>query len=83
MDVRRIFQDIVAPELRAIEGRFETVNAKLDALNMRIDSLEKRIDSLEKRIDSLEKRIENIRDEFHIAINIQERLAALEAKIGH
>ena len=76
MDVRRIFQDIVAPELRAIEGRFEAVNAKLDALNMRIDSLE-------KRIDSLEKRIENIRDEFHIAINLQERLPALEAKIGH
>ena len=75
MDIRKVFQDIVAPELRAIEGRFEGVNAKLDAVNLRLDSLE-------KRIDSLEKRIEEIRDEFRLAFTFHERLAALEAKIG-
>ena len=82
MDIRKVFQDVVAPELRAIEGKFEAVNVKLDALNMRIDGLDKRIDGLDKRIDGLEKRIEDIRDEFHLAISLQERIAVIEAKLS-
>ncbi len=85
--VKKALQDIVAPELRAIEGKFEAVRAEIKRLDEKIDGLDKRIDSVDKRIDSLRSefsvRFESLEREISRAIDIHERLAALEAKIGH
>jgi predicted nucleic acid-binding Zn-ribbon protein len=72
-DTRKVMQDFLAPELRAI--------------SVRLDALEKRLDSVERRFDDIERRAEKRHDEMLSAIarmsdisDLRERLARLEAK---
>ena len=72
-DSRKILQDFIAPELRAIA--------------VRLDALEKRVDRVDKRIDDNEHRAEKRHDEVMSAIrqvldlnSIQQRLARLESR---
>ena len=58
-DSRKLMQDFLAPELRAIAAR-------LDALEKRFDESEKRhekfADKIDKRFDSVDKRFDSIGD---------------------
>jgi cell division septum initiation protein DivIVA len=74
-DTRKVLQDFLAPELRA--------------LSVRLDALEKRLESLDDKVDANERRAERRHDEVMGAIrqvldlnSIQQRLARLEAKAG-
>lgn len=74
-DARKVLQDFLAPELRA--------------LSVRLDALEKRLDSLDDKVDAGERRAEKRHDEVMGAIrqvldlnSIQQRPARLEAKAG-
>jgi len=71
-DTRKVMQDFLAPELRAISAR--------------LDALEKRLDGFDKRFDDGDRRAERRHDELLSAIarvgeitEIRERLARLEA----
>ncbi|HEV8717956.1 MAG TPA: hypothetical protein VGX03_34710 [Candidatus Binatia bacterium] len=81
--VRQVFQDIIAPQIEGLKG-------EIMALHTKVDTLEKRMD---ERLGSLEKRMEEgfaaVRTEISYtnrrldeALEIRERLAALEAKVA-
>ena len=72
-DTRKVLQDFLAPELRAITSR--------------LDALEKRVEGIDKKIDEVDRRAEKRHDEVLSAIrgmqdwtSIQERLARLESR---
>lgn len=113
-EVKQALQDIVAPELKALQVEIKRLDEKIDSLderlNARIDSLDKslnarmdsldykitsldekvngRIDSMDKningRIDSLKAEItteiKRLDEKIDIAIQIRERLAAIEGR---
>lgn len=66
--VKQALQDIIAPQLGIIEGKIESLRSEI-----------KRIDS---RIDGIEEQMRNLREELHMAIDIHERIATIEAKVG-
>jgi hypothetical protein len=70
-DIRQALQDFLAPELRAVAAKFESIESKIDAVNIRISSLEKAVDS---RFSAAEEKA-NIRQEAMDA-----RLSAAEEK---
>ncbi len=47
-ETRKVLQDIIAPDLKAIDARITALEKRLD---YRVDGLDKRIDGLEKRMD--------------------------------
>ena len=102
-EVKQALQDIVAPELKALQVEIRRLDEKIDSLDgklsARMDSLDYKIDSLDKglngRIDSLDRslngRIDSLKAEItteikrldekiDIAIQIRERLAAIEGR---
>lgn len=84
--IKRAFEEIVAPEIRAFQGDIKAPHVEIKRLDERIESLRnemmsefKRVDS---RIDGVNSRIDALASELKVAIEIRERLAALEAKVG-
>lgn len=88
-DVRKLMQDFLAPELRALTVRMDALEEKL---TVRVDTLESkltvRMDALEDKVDSNERRAEkrheevmaNFRQVLDYAM-VQQRLAALESEV--
>lgn len=93
--VNEALQDIVAPEIQAIRGDIRVLDQKTDNLDarltVRIDALGaqltwhraellteiRRVDS---RIDGVDHRIDSVDRELRTALDVRERLAALEAR---
>ncbi len=86
--VKTAFQDIIAPEIRAIHGEIETLRVVIRRLDEKIDSLRNelnaKIDALDGKlvaeIRRLDGRIDSLDRELKAAIDIRERLVALESK---
>ena len=102
-EVKQALQDIVAPELKALQVEIRRLDEKIDSLDgklsTRMDSLDKslnaRMDSLDYKIDSLDEKlsvrldslkaeitteIKRLDEKIDIAIQIRERLAAIEGR---
>ena len=75
VDVRKIIQELVVPELQEIKSDIQEINSDIKVINARLNSLE-------REINNAREDIRNLREEFKLALAIHERLAALEAKIG-
>src|SRR5881296_4179752 len=73
--IKHIVQDAVAPEIQGLKGEIQGVNGEIKGLSDRIDSPEKRLDN---RIDGLEKRMDDFGRQLEIALDVRERLAAVE-----
>jgi len=82
-DLRKVLQDFLAPELRAVTARFDAIDQRLDALtrvmDARFEAVDTRLASLEKNGDikfaSLEKGIVRVRE----LLNVDRSLAKLES----
>ena len=82
-------------ELKRLDEKLEgiriEVRSEFHRLDEKIDSFEKKVQSelhrLDEKIDSLDKRVnqrlDSLEKQLDLAIDIHERLASLEAKIGH
>ena len=86
--VKQALQDIVAPELKTIAGQIESLRIELRTEIKRLDEkieggLQRLDEKLEGGLQRLEEKIGGLKEQFELAINIHERLAALEAKIRH
>lgn len=81
--VKQALQDVVAPELKALQVEIKRLDEKVDnrfsLLDDKIDSLRREIASEIKRLDG---KIDNLDDKIDTAIQIRERLASLEAKLA-
>jgi predicted nucleic acid-binding Zn-ribbon protein len=97
--IKKAFQDLIAPELHALRGEIRILDQKIDH---KIDGLEQKIDALDARLTAridglrvemssmksellaeirrLDARIDGLDRELRTAIDIRERLAALEAR---
>jgi len=93
--IKKAFQDIVAPELHALRGDIRVLDQRIESLDQKIDGVDGRlttkIDSLRTEtislkgeliaeIRRLDTRIDGLDRELRTAIDIRERLAALEAR---
>ena len=93
--IKAAFQDIIAPELHALRGDIQRVDQKIGAVDQKIDGVDARltikIDGLSTEVLSmkgellaeirrLDTRIDGVDRELRTAIDIRERLAALEAR---
>ncbi len=81
--VKQALQDIVAPELKSIQAEIRRLDSRIDSfkseLGNRIDSLKSEITTEIKRLD---EKIDSLDNKIDTAIQIRERLAALEAKLA-
>jgi cell division septum initiation protein DivIVA len=77
--IKKAFQDIVAPEIKAVQVEVKRLDERIGSVRNEIGSLRNEMMSEFKRVDS---RIDALAAELKTAIDIRERLAALEAKIG-
>lgn len=75
-EVKQALQDIVAPELRALQVEIKRLDEKIDSGMQRLDE---KIDSLKSEITS---EIRRLNEKIDIAIQIRERLASLEARVA-
>jgi len=88
--IKRAFQDLIAPELHAIRGDLRLLDQKIDGVDARlstkIDAIDQKIDSVKSELLSeirrVDTRIDGLDLEVRTAIDIRERLAALEARRG-
>ena len=98
--IKKAFQDIVAPELHALRGEIRVLDQKIIALDQKFDQkidavdsrLTIRMDALAAQIGSskaellseirrVDNRIDSVDRELRTAIDVRERLAALEARL--
>jgi chromosome segregation ATPase len=83
--IKQIVQDAVAPEIQGLKGEIQGLKGEIKGLSDRIGSLEKRLDNrvdgLEKRMDEFSKRMDGFERQLEIAIEVRERLAAVEARL--
>ena len=93
--IKSAFQDIIAPELHALRGEIRLVDQKLVGLDQKIDGVDTRLNikldgvrsemgsmksELLAEIRRLDARIDAVGRELRTAIDIRERLAALEGR---
>jgi prefoldin subunit 5 len=86
--IKKAFQDIIAPELHALRGDIRLLDQKIDGLDQKIGAVDARltvkIDAVRNEmiaeIRRVDTRIEGVDRELRTAIDIRERLAALEAR---
>ena len=93
--IKTAFQDIIAPELHVLRGDIRVLDQRVVSLDQKIDGVDARltvkIDALRTETVSLKAellaelrrldvRIDGVDRELRTAIDIRERLAALEAR---
>ena len=86
---RQLFQDFVAPEIRAIEARLDTLEKQVTSLDAktdkRADQLESKIDrtqaQLESKIDRNQAQVLDTLNRMETYAHVLERLARLEGKV--
>ncbi len=85
---KKAFQDIIAPELHALRGDIRLLDQKIDGLDQKVDAVDARLtvkidavrNEMVAEIRRVDTRIEGVDRELRAAIDIRERLAALEAR---
>ena len=82
--VKRAFQDMIAPELHALRGEMRVLDQRIVGLDQKIDGLRGETASMKgellAEIRRVDTRIDGVDHELRTAIDIRERLAALEAR---
>lgn len=80
--IKKAFQDVVAPEIRALQGEVKRLDEKIDAMHrevvVRFEALDMKITSEIRRLDA---RLDGLERELKIAVEVRERLAVLETKL--
>ena len=87
--IKQAFQDIIAPEIRAIHGEIQTLKVEIRRLDEKIDSLRNEVmvslnafrNELLAEIRRLDTRLDGLDRELKTAIEIRERLTALESRL--
>ena len=77
--IKAAFQDIIAPEIRDLRGEVKRLDQKIDGLRAETISMRGELLAEMRRVDA---RIDGVDRELRTAIDVRERLASLEARVG-
>ncbi|AFS53897.1 hypothetical protein LptCag_1668 [Leptospirillum ferriphilum] len=77
--IQKILQETIAPSVSRIEIELAGVKADIRSLQSEIKRLDDKIDNGLSRLDA---RMDHLEDKLTTALEIRERLAALEAKVA-
>jgi len=95
-NLKQIIQDAIAPEIQSIKGDIKAVDARIASVEARIAAVEARIVDVDRHVGGVEtelkaglrslearfeKRFEEQGRQWEIAMDLRERLAALEAQV--
>lgn len=81
--VKKALQDILAPELNGIKMEIRRLDEKIGSLRNELLAEMRRVDSgLLAEIGRGDARVASLQREVTVALEIRERLSALEAKAG-
>ena len=88
--MKQVIQDVVSPEIREITGELKLLHTEIRRLDEKLDNTSSRLDEklentgsrLDEKLENMREDIRNLREEFRLAIDIHERLAAVEAKVS-
>jgi len=72
-EVRQVLQDFLAPEMREIRVRLDSVDKRLDMQDKRLDTIE---DANRARFEAIIQRLEQIQQSFAF----DKRISSLEAE---
>jgi tetrahydromethanopterin S-methyltransferase subunit G len=50
-DARKVMQDLIAPELRALSVRLDAVDKQLEVIDKRFDGVDKKFDDVDRRAE--------------------------------
>ena len=89
--IKTAFQDLVAPALHELRGDMQGIRGEMEAIRADIRRVGGKVDSLQAQMGSMKNeliseirrvdiRIDSVDRELRVAIDIRERLAALEAR---
>ena len=82
--IKSAIQDILAPALHTLRADIQRLDQKIDGLDQKMGYMKGEIVAeirrVDARIDGVHARIDGVERELRIAIDIRERLAALEAR---
>jgi len=93
--IKKAFQDILAPEIHALRGEIQRLEAKIDGadarLTAKIETVDAKVEALDIKMMAMKGeliaeircvnvRIDGVERELHTTTDIRERLAALEAR---
>ena len=79
-DVRGVVQDLVAPDLKAVQARLDSAGQRLDMLEKQMDRLHQQQSKFEGH---MEKRFDEVMGGIQMLIRfntLEQRLAALESR---
>jgi predicted nucleic acid-binding Zn-ribbon protein len=84
--ITKAIQAVIAPEMQVVKDRLASLEGAFKALHSEIKRLDDRIDNglarLEERIARIDDKLTFTNKRLDEALEIRERLAALEAKVG-
>jgi tetrahydromethanopterin S-methyltransferase subunit G len=81
----QLFQDFVAPEIRAIDARLTAVERRLESLETKLDRVDAKVDRVQQSLEAkMDRNHAEVMDALRRMENyslLAERLARVEAKL--
>ena len=83
VDVKKIIQELIVPELREIKLEIRGVTVEIKRLDEKIDSLRNEMHSELRRLDEkIDSGFARLDDKIDMAMKFRDRIAALEAQVA-
>ena len=81
--VKQAMQDLIAPQIESLKGDFAAVRAEIGAVRADIARVDDKLSSEIRRVDEkLGTEIRRIDDKLTWALDLRERIVAIEARLG-
>ena len=79
LDIRKVIQELVVPELQELKTSVKILDTRLDSLEREIDA---RFDAVDSRLHAVEQRLDSVDQRLASTIGLHKRVARLEALIA-
>jgi prefoldin subunit 5 len=63
-DARKVMQDLIAPELRALSVRLDALEKQLENIDKRFDGVDKKFEGVDKKFGDVERRADQRQQEL-------------------
>jgi peptidoglycan hydrolase CwlO-like protein len=85
--IKKIPEGIIVPEMQVVKDQLAAIEGELKSIHSEIKRLDDKVDSLRNELKAdigrLDERLTFTNKRLDETLEIRERLAALEAKVGH